>query len=558
MMRFIFLLFSLLAFLSISTFAISNELHCRYSMSPSESRYQEFVSSADMLCQTTLCNTPAFYSLQRVLHADTAKTQTIVSVSGSAGSVTGDFLPYEGNGSYDWDLYGFGKSDFEELGVLYGSVQYARGKHSGISWSAMRYPELYMPYAISDSTGGDSQYERYRILGGYAFSSGRWHFGVKAEFEGDQSYRLTDPRLFTNTTFLSFGLSCARHLANNASLLFNVSYLRNKQYLHNRYWRPGEQQRFFVMYGFGLYDMHESVVSSGVSRMFYINAVNFDFTYITARSQSLRLLMNVGYDVKYMRSEESDVLDLYESVSQTIVPRVCIDYDISSIFMLQFCSDNSFLMKKGYENLFEKYMTDVATSTYNFRKISQKSYYRYSLLKSNNVFSAIVKADRYRIFELQSGLSIFRRAERNVKYSFDVVNTNLMPKVRVGYKGTMFGIRNKVSCGVQYGRQISVKHSYDVNIITDRIEHLDFQTTFAPYAYYSSSCNLVSFDLSYSRKLSYCSLGVKMSAFLTSGKRLSDVSYQGDVGFDSKCSMISRYPDVHDEKWGDITLFVRF
>jgi len=508
--------------------------------------------------QTELLTSTALYSLEKQIDADTSE-QTAASIftSFSASETDGDFLVYKGRSGNKAALEGIAIKDYGKYGILSGRAYYAKGLDRDISWNAMRFPDFYMPYIITDSTGGDSRFEIYCAESGYAKNINKWHLGFDFKFFGEQAYRLTDPRVLNNTTFLTFKLSVGKTFKNQSGVLATFYYMRNKQYEHDRYWRPGEQQRFFVLYGFGLYDMKESVVSFGVSRMYYINNFGSELFYILSKSGRLNATIGFTYDYKKMYTEESDILKLYNTCTHNLLPKVDIKYAFTKKFDVKLQSISDILMRKGYENIYEKYVTDVATSTYDFRKIADEQNYIFNLIDSKNTLRFEYNNDKINI-GVETSASVFYRLEKNTKYCYKVKNINFLPAVKTDISFDSKNHKENIYFGVEYQKQKSLKNTYDVEIKNNAIPHLDFQTCFAPYAYYSAEFNKISCQISYKHRFEKYSVGIKFSGIIIDGNRLPEVEYTKEIGYNSICPMISTHADKHNEKIFSTALFVTF
>ena len=482
--------------------------------------------------------------------------RALVSTSYGAGQLDGDFLPYQGRSSYDWRINGYGHKRFGNHGTLYGSVHYASGKHRGISWSAMRYPELFLPYAVTDSTGGDTEYESYSLKGGYSKRLGRWYIGVEGSFDGELAHRMTDPRLLNNITFLRLGAGVGRTLGDGHSLMMRGWYTRTKQYEHVRYWRPGEQQRFFVCYGFGLYDSKNSTVSFGRARMFYINGGSGQLTYVSPKAHKAGLMLNFGYDFSHLYTEESAILDLYASDHTTLTPALALRCDFSPAFGLRMLTSHNLHSRKGYERIFERYVTDSLTSSYDYRQISEQQDYDFTLSEGYNAIRAEWSpASRHRI-GLQGGMAYTSRVEKQKKYGYKVENLNLTPHAHIDY--AFRGKTDEVEVALQAGRQLSSKAKYDVEMKNNAIEHLDFQQTFAPYAFYAAEYTTAMLSATYTRRLRLFDAGLRFQGMVADGDRLRDAKYDKTIGYNSVCPMIDTQPGSHDEKWFNLALFVTY
>ena len=527
-------------------------------LSPSGSRFAENFRSAHSKISYKMQNSACSYTIRKQRSEDTALcSEAEVSVFGSSGISDGDFLVYQGSGNKDAGIYGCGVKDYGKYGILYGKAFYASGRHTGISWNTMRFPELYLPYLITDSTGGDSRFETYCAQGGYAQRHGSWHFGFDFSFYGEQSWRFTDPRVLTNVTFLRFQLSAGKVFGDGNALWVSTYYMRNKQYLHDRYWRPGEQQRFFVIYGFGLYDNKESVVSFGVSRMYYINNAGIALSYLSPQKRPFAAEVALNYDFKKMYTEESDIVQLYNTRNHFVNPDFSVSYCYGK-WLLRLSSVSKILLRKGYENILERYMTDVANSTYDYRKIAEEQNYKYSEIQSQNSLRAEYSAGKRHTAGVETAATLYRRTEKNIKYHYNVENLNITPAVKADYKSVSRSGRYGFTAGILYCQQIAQKHSYDVEIINSAIPHVDFQTCFAPYAYFASEFGVVAGELSYQYNFTKLSPGLRLCGFWLSGNHVSGVQYDKTVGYNSVCPMISTFADSHNEKWLNASLFVKF
>lgn len=539
-------------------------------LSPSEKRWSELSSSVDARITSSLRQHPVYHTMKND-ETDSMKTkrdsslpstfyphdkQNIVLTSYGKGKTDGDFIPYEGKSNEDWRLFGHGCHKFGKHGTLYGTIQYARGTHKEISWSAMRFPELYWPYTLTDSTGGDSKYEYYGIEGGYGVNLGKVYFGVIAQFDGELAYRMTDPRLKNNTTFLQLGFDAGFSSPKGQRLMADAKYLRNKEHESDSYWRPGEQQRFFTLYGFGLYDNKRSSVSMGRSRMYYVNGLKSHFSYASPTDKTVCTTINIGLNINKMNAEDSDFTSPYASKTTTFSPQIEFKWKINENNTISLFSDNHLEKRLGYERVFEKYITNTATSSYDYRQIAENQYYTLLTRQGLNALRYSVSLGKHHILGIQYGIGYFYRSEKNSFYDFSVANKNMINIPRFDYK--LSTKKHELSAGINWGHQKVKHHEYNVDIKTSSIQHLDFQTCFAPYAYYASEYDILAADLTYIYYFKKLGIGMRLKYMNISGNRLDDVEYTKEIGFNSICPMISPQSDIHNEKWINGSIFVLF
>ena len=540
------------------------------SLSPSEKRWSELSSSVDARITSSLRQHPVYHAMKND-ETDSMKTkrdsslpstfyphdkQNIVLTSYGKGKTDGDFIPYEGKSNEDWRLFGHGCHNFGKHGTLYGTIQYARGTHKEISWSAMRFPELYWPYTLTDSTGGDSKYEYYGIEGGYGVNLGKVYFGVIAQFDGELAYRMTDPRLKNNTTFLQLGFDAGFSSPKGQRLMADAKYLRNKEHESDSYWRPGEQQRFFTLYGFGLYDNKRSSVSMGRSRMYYVNGLKSHFSYASPTDKTVCTTINIGLNINKMDAEDSDFTSPYASKTTTFSPQIEFKWKINENNTISLFSDNHLEKRLGYERVFEKFITNTATSSYDYRQIAENQYYTLLTRQGLNALRYSVSLGKHHILGIQYGIGYFYRSEKNSFYDFSVANKNMINIPRFDYK--LSTKKHELSAGINWGHQKVKHHEYNVDIKTSSIQHLDFQTCFAPYAYYASEYDILAVDLTYIYYFKNLGIGMRLKYMNISGNRLDDVEYTKEIGFNSICPMISAQSDIHNEQWINGSIFVLF
>ena len=529
----------------------------RTALSPSEQRFKANFDDMDVRCLNQLYSNPVYYEWVHTSDSLFSKSRyrNAVYTGYANGEQKGDFLPYEGNGSFDYRVGALGEYSLRYGGVLFGSAQYSRGKHENIGWSAMRYPELYTPYISTDSIGGDFLYEDYLIQGGYAFTLGQWKLGVNGLFHGEQAHRKTDPRALNNTTWLSIGAGVSRMLSGHL-LIAQGKFGRNKQHLNMSYWRPGEQDRFFVCYGFGLYDVRESKVSFGYSRMYYIKEGEARLTYQSPQNNPFVIYASVGYEYDRMKTEESSICDLYYSKTNTFLPSVRLDWKPSSSWELSLWMDGRMDMRKGFENIFERYQSDVNNNIYDYRLIDTQQHYFYDKANLLGQLRVRYHINDHHTVGLLGGASANYRREQYKSDGYEIKNLTMFPHGRLDYQ--MNVKRSELDLSFLFGKKLVLDNKYQVDLINNSIEHLDFQHAFAPYAYYNSTCSSLQLSASYVYHFKRCGLGANVKFMYVSGDRDSSTRYDKTIGFTSTAPMISPCPDKHDEMWGSSSVFLVF
>lgn len=529
------------------------------SLSPSETRYEQIHFNSENRMLRTLFAHPTMEHLiakDSMLFGAHAR-RNYVGVNYAEATLPHDFHPFEGNGFQNYSVNASGVIHKAKLGTLYGSAEYARGMDEGIGWSAIRHYDTYAPYLSSDSIGGDNSWEMYALKGGYAFTlDSRWTLGAQFSYKGEQAYRLTDPRLLNTTSWVNLDLSAAYAISSKQQLLLTVGYERNKQYMTERYWMPGLQERFFHAYGFGMYNDMYSRVSFGYSRMYYLQGVDARAAYIHRFNDHSRLTASMGFYHNEMKTEETSILNLYRSTTTEVTPSV--EYSLKrGNFALLINAEAKLRLRTGYENIYDQVIIDKPNNIYDYRLLSTRQHYN-----AANTEGLIQAKPSYTIGKAHTlaaivGSHYFLREEEYKAKTHHVVNQWIEPHLGLGYryqKGT-----SSLDLSLLYSHKLPTKNTYKVNLVTTKkIEYLDFQHAFSPYAFYANEYDALRLNACYMHAFKPFSVGLRAEVMLRNGDRLEDVSYDGTIGFESTAPSISRTPDAYIERWGKVSLFVMF
>ena len=554
------ILFNIISLLTVGSMcAQTSHLVERHqeALSPSEARFYSHAEDMSVRQLRQLYSNPTFY--EWVHTCDTAKKagnyHSSVYTGFAHGELDGDFLHYEGNAYNDYRVGAFGEYSIRDNGTIFGNVRYSRGEHKNIGWSAMRHPELYLPYISTDSIGGDFKYEDYQVEGGYAFTLGKWKLGVTASFHGEQAHRMTDPRALNNTTWLNIGAGVSR-MYNGHLLMAQGTFGRNKQHMQLRYWRPGEQDRFFVGYGFGLYDIRQSRVSFGYSRMYYIMEGNARLTYQSPVDRPFTVYASLGYEYDRMKTEETNICDLYFSKTHTLLPSLMLNWKLSESWDLAWWTEGRVDVRKGYENIFERYQSDVENNIYDYRMVDTQQNYKMTLMNALTQVRIRYHFNADNTLAMTGGISMDSREETYRNSMYKVKNGSIFPHAKVDYQVHLNKSEIELSC--LYGQKLTTDNNYDVVMRNNDVEHLDFQHAFQPYAYRNSTFSSIQASAAYTYHFSKCALGIKMQLMYTRGDRENDCIYKGEIGFESTAPSLSVNPDKHNETWGSASLYLVF
>lgn len=527
-------------------------------LSPSEQRYNLITTDIKSTVQKGLYDNPAFYEMLHqnasLLKGERRKKAAVLSGYAN-GELNGDFLPTEGNKFEDFRVLGTGEYSLDSVGTLFGTVQYSRGKHENIGWNTVRYPDLYLPYITTDSIGGNFNYESYMVKGGYAFKLNKIFLGINGHFKGEQAHRKTDPRAVNNTTWLNVNVG-AGYIFNKHVLLLNAGYERNKQHVSLRYWRPGQQDRFWVAYGFGLYDTKHSTVSFGYSRMYYITGGNAAISYLSPTDKAVTVNARLAYKYNHLKTEETDIRDLYFSKTHYFQPVININWNPQTAFSFHLLLSSNTNLRNGHENIFEQYKVDEVNNVYDFRLIDTRQNYKKQESENLGQLKVSYNITKGHTVSILGGANLSYKKETYKENNHKISTTAILPHIGAGYQLT--ARKSEFDFNTLYINKQMLSDTYDVNILNTSVKHIDFQHAFTPYAFNNSTFSCININTTYVYHFSKMDVGINCKLMFKRGDRDKDAQYLKEIGFNSIAPKIDPLQGKHNETWGALALFVVF
>lgn len=518
----------------------------------SDDHASAIMPSAESLNYSIMLLNPDYRNILRS-RKDTAPINIIKS-SLAHDKKHGDFLHYLGNEYQNLQIGGSGNFSPKDLGTLHIHASYNRSHRNNISWCIVTEPEKYWPYVSTDSIGGNFKYESYQFDSDYGIQLGKINIGAAFNFSGIQSYRETDPRVLTNLTKVGAKLS-ASSINNGHYYSLAMGLGRDKQYQTMSYWRPGQQDRFFSLHGFGLYDTYNSPVSFGNSRMNYIYHIQGRFTYQSPIKRKWNITALLEYRKDMLETEERNICNLYNVDTHILSPYLGI---IKNGHQTKWFLTNQveLSLRQGKENFYDRYLSDPLNNIYDYRKIATRRGYKYHKMRSNTKVGFTNSPSPRVSFGFSAGLLTHYMKEA---HSLDDYMTETLSATP--YLKTMIKYRHKtgtIGLRLAYGRHTMLRNKYQVDIHNTEIQHLDFQQSFGPYAYRTADYDMTLAAISYAHNLGRQTIILDIHAKLLRGDRLKDVAYTGEIGYKSTAPTITPQADRHNEEQVGTSLSIVF
>ncbi len=467
----------------------------------------------------------------------------------SHGYIGGEYLPYSGNEFRDFHVGTSLVHTLKNKGSFWGAARYSKGKHYGYQWNAIRHAEIYLPYVVADSTGGDYDYEDYFFHGGYAWGKNGFYYGCEGSYRGEIACRKTDPRCANTTAWLSLGGSMSVKAGDDMYGL-RAFYLYNRQHLALRNWRPNQQDRFYLVYGFGFFDIQSSPISFGINRMYYLNGAAAEAFYKRNESEKTFLYV-LDYAFCKIKTEESNRKNLFDSKTHSLTGRMSYSQTFGT-FQIEASALSSNTFRMGMENIYESYLPDPAyPNIYDYRIVSIRNRYRYLL--SDNIVQCTFRHPVGKHVKIgYSGSCAEQHRSENYTDPSQHLHTNaIIPMLGVDFQYINEEMNAEIKTLVMYRKLLDKAYAVaPVGLMTD------FQHAFTPYAYYCFEGVGGKTELQLSRSIrNIGTAGLLLDVMVHYGGRPNDVQYVGIPSVQSDILSTPLPPEKKMEFWVKASLF---
>ena len=311
------------------------------------------------------------YTIPMEIPQDT--TYALVGLRSNYLSQDGVRAPYEGATETAGELLAMGVANFKHRGRLSGYVSVGLGYQGAIGYSAIRQPEYYLPYLVADTSGGDYRYEHYIAGALYALRRGASELGAGLHFAGEIAYKYEDPRVYNTTGTLQATLGYKHHFS-SLDLSATLHALYHRKYMNLWLWRPSQQDKFPLTYGFGMVDVQNTKIFFGTSRMHYMGGVALDLL-LRSRQRELgapHYTLLLSDQLYKMRTEESSAAGLFGLLNNNVRLLSSVGWGRCTLAL-----ESSILHRLGTEYIYATHQPDQEHLTItDLRQIGRRQTYR--------------------------------------------------------------------------------------------------------------------------------------------------------------------------------------
>lgn len=354
----------------------------------------------------------------------------------------------------------------------------------------------YYPYMVSDTMGaGNIRFEEYEIDGGFSFLYRGFYYGIGAFYKGTSSYKLTDPRLSTYTSWFRLNLGIVKTF--NEGLLSVKLYPElNRQHISATNYRQ-QSSKFFQFYGFGAWNKNESKGGYSYGRQMTIDGIGIDLAYkkLPQGIPGLHYSLNLVYNYRKMNTEEETFKNLFTSYTHHFKPELMLSKQKTNFhFYLLFTGDNNW--RNGSEHVYENQIVSEEQKLHKYIKVGTNEMYSLrSFVNSLSLKTIYNYSPRY-AYHLLAGVSHNYYEEKYIMPAKRIQNQSLTPFVGMGFNGN--STKHNLETTVLISGKQAISNVFDLPNTADRISLLQ---TYIPYLIRGESDFSVLLDITYAYSL---------------------------------------------------------
>ncbi len=257
---------------------------------------------------------------------------------------------FEGNGLQRRYLNASGYR-LDSTGTVVGGIaDYTFQERRNTGWSNVADTELFYPYLVADSVGGNYFSETYRVGGFYGKTLNKLLLGGRFDYRGAVYYRKVDPRPRNDVSEMKFSVGAVYPL-NEYRVGAYLSYTNYYQQIGISVLKSDRKDRFFSMNGLGLFDYSLSATESNYSRYFSLNEwqSGLHFSHIDNKNWAAM----VTFSQQYVDEKDDSERKPYEIVRTKAAASISYQFQPTSKHYVQIEAGAKIISASGTENHYD-------------------------------------------------------------------------------------------------------------------------------------------------------------------------------------------------------------
>ena len=151
------------------------------------------------------------------------------------------------------------------------------------------------------------------------------------------------------------------------------------------------------------------------------------FTYQSPSDRPFTVYASLGYEYDRMKTEETNICDLYFSKTHTLLPSVMLNWKPAESWKFSWWLEGRIDLRKGYENIFERYQSDVENNIYDYRMVDTQQNYKMNKMYLLTQVRAQYHFNGNQEFRLTGGVAMNNHEETYHDTMYEIKNASLFP-----------------------------------------------------------------------------------------------------------------------------------
>ncbi|MBU3809470.1 MAG: hypothetical protein H9802_13835 [Candidatus Phocaeicola faecipullorum] len=442
------------------------------------------------------------------LNKSSDKENTVIVLNIEDISVNGDYLHYNGNNILDYSILAGGTHTIKGVGTLYGRVSYKNSWIKNISQNYCVNAEDYLPYLVYDTiNSGQVRNEKYMIEGGMSFTREQWSYGLSGYYEGTASSKFEQPHRAVYCYWFrpAFSISKADNRYNVALKMYPEISKQNISVASS----VGTYY-FMQSYGMGQWNKRESASGYNYSRNADIFGGGFDMLFTLTSNKDFKLLMNLAYNYRKMKTEETSYKNLYELNTHYFKSQLIFNWRLKKNLSMVWQAFTESKIRRGIENVYETKEVDKEQYLYDYILVGNNQLYSCNTYSGNIRGKLILNIDKKNVVDFWIGEGVNVYKEEYLMPFLSISNTTFTTYTGFGFKRN--NKSSEIDLTIQGAYRMKAFNEYELPEPVNNVQTLQ---TYIPYLIRGEEYWTITSSLIYAYSL-HCGgkLGTEISAAL--------------------------------------------
>lgn len=490
----------------VATFSVAQDHYARHRYdAPTTTQESQTIDDNDVqhAALRLMQSQPALVDM---LQKEDSSHRAMLRLDAQSDLTHGDYLHYDGRHTTLAAITAGGVMPVKGVGTLFGQATYSRSTRRGAYQNYAVNPSDYAPYFVGDTiSDGSIDYERYFISGGLSHTSGVWHYGVSGLYDGTAAAKDNQPRRSVYSYWFRVALNVAKSSPDYILSLKAYPEI-NKQSISTSY--TVAACRYLQSYGLGQWNRKESTSGYSYGRDMKILGAGTEvlFRLLPKSASSWDMTALVGYNYRWMQTEETNFKNLYATKNNTLTHSLAAKKSLSADVDVHLLLQGTALWRAGEENVYESQRQDDTQSLYDYVKVGTNTLYHFTSFNESLQAKAVWKMSPKHSASILCGAQIDSYDESYDMPKLSVKNLTLTPKLSIGYAYN--GAKSSIDVQLSASMRTALDNTYAA--AQDPTNSIELSQTYIPYLLRGEDNIAVGFTAAYTHALKRGAVGVEI------------------------------------------------